>query len=355
VSPGFDPDHLLTLQFRLPPTKYPTEPQIAAMFTRAIAEIRAVPGVRSAALVRATPLNGNGETIPYLVDGRAESPQPPTLQFELVSPGYFETMGIPRFAGRDFTMQDRDGTQPVAIVNAQLARKAWPGQSPIGKRLRIGGSDGEWATVIGVVGNVKHFSLGEPTLDQAYASYMQSPLIFTEVVVRTAGDPMAMANAVKAAIWRVDPDQPVWRVRAMDGVIAQSLGAPKLTMWLTASFALLALLLAVIGVYGVTSYAVARRTHEVGIRMALGARGAQVLAMVVRQGMTTIALALAIGLAAAWGATRLLASQLFGVTATDPLTFAAVPLVLALTAFLACWFPARRASRIDPTVALRSD
>ena len=357
VQPGFDPDRLLTLQFRLPPSKYPTEAQIADMFTRTLAEIRSVPGVESAALVRATPLNGNGERVPYLTDARGgeDVRKLPTLQLNLVSPGYFDTMVIPRLAGRDFTMQDRDGVTPVAIVNAQLARRAWPNESPIGKRVRIGAEDGIWATVVGVVGNVKHFELGEPFMDQAYLPYMQRPLIFTEVVVRAAGDPLAVANAVKGAIWRVDRDQPVWRIRPMERVLADSLGPPKITMWLTASFAIVALLLAAIGVYGVMSYTVARRTQEVGIRMALGAKRTQVLGMVVRQGMTTIGIALVLGLAVSFAATRVLASQLFGVSTTDPLTFTMVPTLLALVALLACLLPARRASRIDPMVALRSD
>jgi putative ABC transport system permease protein len=357
VQPGFDPDRLMTLQFRLPPAKYPTEAQIADMFTRTLEEIRAVPGVRNAALVRATPLNGNGERMPYLVDGHADedAAKLPTLHLNLVSPGYFETMVIPRLAGRDFTMQDREGSTPVAIVNAQLARRAWPNESPIGKRLRIGGADGSWATVIGVVSNVKHFTLGEAPLDQAYLPYMQRPLIFTEVVVRAASDPMAIASAVKGAIWRVDRDQPVWRIRSMDRVLAESLGPPKITMWLTASFALVALVLAAIGVYGVMSYSVARRTQEVGIRMALGAKRVQVLSMVVRQGMTTIGIALLLGVLASLAATRVLASQLFGVSTTDPLTFAAVPLMLAVVALVACYVPARRASRVDPLIALRAE
>ena len=358
VDPGFDPSHALTLQFRLPATKYATESQIADMFTRTIAEIRAVPGVEQAALVRATPLNGNGETIPYAVADRptADAQNAPTLHLNIVSPGYFETLRIPRRAGRDFTIQDREGAPPVVIVNEQLARRAWPNESAVGKRLRVGGEEGGvWATVIGVVAGAKHFRLSEAPLDQAYVSYLQRPLIFTEVVVRAAGDPLAVGNAVKAAIWRVDRDQPVWRIRSMDRVMEEARGGPKLTVWLMTAFGLLALVLASIGVYGVMSYAVARRTQEVGIRMALGARGSQVLTMVMREGMTTIVIAIVIGLAIAFVATRLIASQLFGVSASDPLTFAAVPAVLGVVALVACYLPARRASRVDPLVALRAE
>jgi putative ABC transport system permease protein len=357
VQPGFDPTHAMTLQFRLPAAKYKTEPQIAEMFTRALAEIRAVPGVDAAALVRATPLNGNGETFPYTVEGKriADERSAPTLQLNVVSTGYFETLRIPRLAGRDFTMEDRLGATPVAIVNEQLARRAWPGESPIGKRIQVVGADTAWATVVGVVATTKHFALGEAPLDQAYVPYMQRPLIFTEAVVRATGDPTALANAVRGAIWRVDRDQPVWRVRTMDRVLEEARGGPKLTVWVMSAFGALALVLAAIGVYGVMSYTVARRTQEVGIRMALGAHRAQVLSMVLRQGMVTIVVAIALGLGVALAATRLLTTQLYGVSATDPFTFFAVPILLGLVALLACLVPAFRASRVDPLVAMRAD
>jgi len=357
VAPGFDPGHLLTLQFRLPAAKYRTEAQIADMFTRTLEEIRHVPGVENAALVRATPLNGNGESYPYDVADKpvADRQQLPTAQLNVVSPGYFATMRIPRLSGRDFSMTDRADAAPVVIVNDRLARRAWPNESPLGKRIRLGGEDAPWATVVGVVGSVKHFRLAEDPLDQAYVPYPQRALIFTEVVVRALGDPAQIANAVRGAVWHVDRDQPVWRVRTMDRVLDEARGGPKLTVGLMAAFASLALVLAAIGVYGVMNYTVARRTQEVGIRMALGARRNQVLAMVLREGMRTTFVAILLGLAVAAGATRLLSSQLFGVSAIDPLTFGAVPMVLGLVAFLACYLPARRASRVDPLVALRSD
>jgi putative ABC transport system permease protein len=357
VSPGFDPSHTLTLQFRLPVTKYKTDGQIADMFTRTLSELRAVPGVERAALVRATPLNGNGETYPYAIADKptADPQHEPTAQLNVVSPGYFETLRIPRLAGRDFTMQDRDGVERVAIVNDRLAKHNWPNESALGKRIRIGGPGTPWATIVGVVGTVKQFQLSELPLEQAYVSYLQRPLIFTEAVVRTRGDAGAIANAIRAAIWRVDPDQPVWRVRTMDSVLDAARGGPRLTVWLMAAAAILSLVLAAVGVYGVTSYTVARRTHEVGIRIALGAGRRHVLALVLRQGMELIALALVIGLVGAATTSRLLASQLFGVNTTDPLTFVAVPLVLASVALVACYLPARRASRVDPITALRAD
>jgi putative ABC transport system permease protein len=357
VKPGFDTNRLLTLQFRLPATKYDTEAKIADMFTRTIAEIRGVPGVQSAALVRATPLNGNGETFPYAVEGRPEASgkHVPTLQANIVSPGYFETMKIARQSGRDFTMNDRDGAPRVAIVNEHLANRMWPGQSAIGKQIRIGGPDEPWSTVVGVVGTVKHFRLTETPISQAYLPYMQRPLIFTEVVVRTSGDPSTVATGVRAAIWRVDRDQPVWAIRSMETVTSRALGQPKFIMWLTASFALVALLLAMIGVYGVTSYSVAQRTHEVGLRMALGAQAPQVVRMIVAEGTRLVGVALVVGLAGSFAATRLLTAQLFGITANDPLTFVVVTMAIGVVALVACYLPARRASRVDPVVALRVD
>jgi putative ABC transport system permease protein len=358
IDPGFDTDRLLTLQFRLPVTKYDSEAKIADMFARTIAEIRSVPGIENAALVRATPLNGNGERFPYQLDGTSgvERDKLPTAQRNLVTDGYFETMRIPRIAGRDFTDGDRSGSLPVAIVNEQLARKLAPTGSALGVRFNyLDGATATQLTVVGIVGNTKHFQLNEPTLDQVYQPHLQKPLIFTEVVARTSGDPTLAGNSVRAAIWRVDRDQPVWRIRPVSLSIDGQLGGRKFTMRLLASFAVVALILAVIGVYGVMSYAVARRSQEMGIRLALGARGAQVVGMVVRQGMRTVGAAIMIGVVLALGASRLLESQLYGVDSSDPLTFVAVAASLGFVAMAACFVPARRAARVDPVVALRAE
>ena len=359
VNPGFEAQHVLTLQFRLPPTVYDTEEKIAAMFTRTIAEVRAVPGVRSAALVRATPLNGNGELLPYAVEGRADMDAAtlPRAHTNIVSDDFFETMRIPVMAGRDFGDEDRGTTMPVAIVNEQLAKKIAPDGQALGTRVRLSPADPEskWATVVGVVGNAKHFTVNETQLDQIYVPFTQQALIFTELVVRTDGDPLSVADAVRAAIWRVDRNQPVWRIRPLMLSIENQLGGRTFVMRLLAAFAVLAVVLATIGVYGVMSYVVARRRQEMGIRMALGAGRKQLVSMVLRQGMRTVSAALVIGLGAALAATRLLETQLFGVTPTDPLTFVAVPLALMIIALVACYLPARRASRVDPLIALRSD
>jgi predicted permease len=341
----------------VPASTYDTEQKIADMFTRTIAEIRTIPGVQHAALVRATPLNGNGETVTYEIQGTPLAPdQRPRTHLNIVSDDYFTTVGIPQLAGRDFTGSDRAETMPVAIVNEQLARKIAPGGSALGRQVRVFGTDEPaWATIVGVVGNAKHFSLTEEQRDQVYIPYHQRPLIFTEVVVRSAQDPMAISNAVREAIWRVDRNQPVWGIRPVTRSIEQQLGSRRFMMGLLASFAVLAVVLASVGVYGVMSYLVARRTQEMGVRMALGARASQVVRMVLGQGARTIIVATVLGLGAALLATRLLESQLYGVPSRDPLTFVVAPALLAAVALIACWLPARRASHVDPVVALRSE
>jgi len=361
VDPGFDARQVLTMQFRLPAAVYNTDEKIAAMFTRTIDEVRSVAGVKHAALVRATPLNGNGETPSYQVDGSGETDPAklPQAHRNMITSDYFETMRLPRIAGRDFDSNDKLGGMPVAIVNEQLAKHIDPsgGGRVIGKRIRTmeGGDNPPWATIVGVVGNAKHFQVNEQQLDQIYYPTLQRPLIFTELVVRSSGDPMSVANAVRAAILRVDRDQPVWRIRPLQTSIDNQLGPRKFQMRLLGGFAVIAVLLALIGVYGVMSYGVASRTQEMGIRVALGAQDTQVVGLVLRQGMCSIGIALVIGLVGAAFATRALETQLFGVNATDPLTFVVVPVSLGLVALVACYLPARRASRVDPLVALRSD
>ncbi|MEJ7813062.1 MAG: ABC transporter permease, partial [Gemmatimonadaceae bacterium] len=333
ADPGFDPRGVLTMEFRLPATKYADDARVADFFTRALAAIRAVPGVRGAALVRAVPLSGNAENLPYIVEGRPaarDAADAPAVHRNIVSPGYFRTMAIPLVAGRDFTDADGPTAPGVVVVNAELARREWPGQPAVGKRIRLGDGDAPWLTVVGVVGNAKHYALSDAPFTQGYIPYRQKPLIFTSIVVRAAGNPLALAGAVRGAIWQVDRDQPVWRVRTMEEVLAGSVEQQRVTTRLLGAFAALALLLAGVGVYGVMSYAVAQRAHEVGLRMALGAKRGQVLALVVRRGMALAAVAIVIGLATALAATGALASQLFGVSRLDPVTFGAVPAVLAV-------------------------
>lgn len=355
VDPGFDGDNLLTAQFRLAPSKYDSPDKIWAMFERTIAGIRALPGVESAALVRASPLSGNGESYPATVQGQpaAKPGDAPMVVVNSITPQYFSTMRIPLLAGRDVGPTDRAGTLPVVVISKSFAERTWPGKSAIGKRVKFG--DDDWRTVVGVVGDTRQYSLNEAQLLESYIPYAQRPQIFTSLVVRTRGNPMDMVKPVQQAIWRVDRDQPVWRFRSMQADLDAVVTSSKTTMWLTGLFALVALLVAVVGIYGVLSYTMTQRTQEVGIRIALGADARQVRRMVIGEGLRLIGVAVAIGLLASLGAARLLRSQLYGVAPHDAITFVAVSITLAAVALAACWIPARRASRVDPMVALRSE
>jgi putative ABC transport system permease protein len=356
VNPGFDGDNLLTAQFRLPANKYDTPEKIANMFERATAELRATPGIESASLVRASALSGNGETLPTVVEGRPE-PKPgeaPSVLINSVTPGYFSTMRIPVLSGRDVAETDRLDAPKVIVINKTFAEATWPNESPLGKRIKFGGAS-SFSTVVGVAGDTKHYTLNEAQLLQGYVAHAQRPQIFTSVAVRTNGNPLDMAKAVAAAIWRVDRDQPIWRFRSMRQDLDSALGGKKSMMWLTGMFALVALLVAAVGIYGVLSYTMSQRTQEVGIRIALGADARSVTRMVIIEGGKLVGFAVVLGLGASAGAARLLRNQLFGVEPNDMATFAVVTAVLAGVAILACWLPARRASRVDPMVALRSD
>jgi putative ABC transport system permease protein len=357
VPLGFEPDRLLTAEFRLPSVKYDNDTAIAQFAEQALGRIRAVPGVRSAALLGSIPLSGNWASTSYLPEGQAPPADgvPPVTQFNTATDGFFATMGMPVLRGRDFAPTDRIGSLPVALVSEELARRAWPGRTPVGERIRVMGPPEVIATVVGVVGNVKQLTLTEPATPQLYLAKAQNPGIFSSVVVRTDGDPDALRDAVLGAIWSVDPDQPVWKIRSMEALVAYDLAPQRFTAVLCGSFAALALLLAMVGVYGVMSYAVAQRTREIGIRMALGAGRSAVERMVLWRGLRIVAVATVLGLAAAYGAARLIASQLFGVPPTDLVTFLAVPLGLAAVAMVACWLPARRAARVDPVVALQAE
>jgi putative ABC transport system permease protein len=356
VDLGFDASNLLTMEFRLPATKYSEPQQISRFLTRAIAEIRGVPGVVNAALVRAVPLSGNSEGRAYAVAGapEPETGRAPVLQLNTVSPDYFRTIRLPLIAGRDVAEHDDADAPPVVIVNETLARREWPNASPLGRRIRFIDSE-RWLTVIGVARDAKHFGPADEPRPQAYIPYLQAPQIFTSVVVRARRDPMALGPLVREAIWRVDRDQPVWKLRTLESLVNSALGSKRVLLGLVGAFATVAVVLAGVGIYGVMSFAVTQRTHEVGVRMALGARGSEVLRLIVGQGLRLTVIALVIGLVASLGATRVLASQLFGVSPSDPVTFAVVPVLLAAVAALACYLPARRASRLDPLVALRQE
>jgi putative ABC transport system permease protein len=352
---GFRPDHVLTAEFRLPPAKYAEPRVIAAFFRQALERLRAVPGIQSAALVRAVPFSGNGGSTTFLVEGQPEPPKgrEAVAQLNIVSPDYFRTMGIRQLAGRDFDEHDTADAPTVAVVNDTMARQLWPGTDPIGRRLRL--REAGWATVVGVVGDVRHSGPSEPPQPQIYTTHEQDARIFACVVARTAGDPMAMAAPMRTALWSVDKDQPVWKVRPMEQLVTGSRGTARAMSLLVGVFAAVALTLAGVGIYGVMAYAVSQRTREIGIRMALGAASGRVLRLVVGRALVLTSVAIVLGAVGAAVLARLLGTLLFGVGPADPVTFVTAAVALASVGTLAAYLPARRAARIDPVRALAEE
>jgi putative ABC transport system permease protein len=356
VPLGFDPESVFTLQFRLPQTKYSKPEEIARFFKSAIEQVRAVPGVQSAALVRAVPFSGNGGTIGYVAEGQPP-PDPASLpqsRFHLVTPDYFKTMKIPLLAGRDFSDRDDLHAPLVSLVSETFARRAWPGEDPIGKRYTTPQTPGP-VTVIGVVGDTKHYTATEPAMPQLYVSHYQVPLIFCSLVARTSVDPMSVERQIRRAIWSVDKDQPMWLVRTLEAQVDATRGPSRFLATLLAVFAAAALVLAAVGIYGVTSYGVAQRTHEIGVRLALGASGERVLREIVARGVRMTAVAVLVGLVGAVAIARVAAALLFGVKPTDPAALAGAGVILGLVSIAATYVPARRAARVDPVVALNEE
>ena len=355
VDPGFEAGHVLGAELRLPLGKYGPHHRRTAFFERALAELRSIPGVIDAALASGLPLSGDVSLITYEVDGRAavRGDDQSRASAGFATDGYFRTLGIPLLTGRDFSSDDREGTQRVIIVNETLARRAWPGQSPLNKTIRLVG-DSIWGVVVGVVGDSKDRSLAEPPGPRLYGSLMQEPLIVLSVAVRTRSAPARYADALRRAIWSVDRDQPVWGVRPLSDHVASSTSRQRFTTVLASTFAVFALLLGAIGVYGLMSHVVARRTRELGVRLALGATAKGLVAMVIHHVLRLSALGALIGIAIGAVLTQLLDAHLFGIASHDPVTFILVPLALITVALLAAYTPARRASRLDPLVALRS-
>jgi putative ABC transport system permease protein len=355
VNPGFRPENVLTGQMLLPESRYPANAQVKSFYEQLLDRVRGMPGVQAAELCQVVPFSGGGGGAPFTVEGHEpRSGEPAKVSWwRSVTPGYFAAMGMPVLKGRPFQPADTETSPPVAIVDEKLARTYWPGEDPIGKRIRIG--NGSWMTVVGVVPSVKNRSLNEDTNPYVYQPYAQWVRRETSLVIRTTNDPAALAPAVRQQIASLDPELPFFKVTTIEQAMARTLITRRLTNLLLSGFALTALLLALIGIYGVMSLNVGSRTNEFGIRLALGARAADVLWLVVGQGLRLALLGVALGLGGAFGLTRLLESLLFGVKATDPLIFAGVAVVLSLAAMLACWIPARRATKVDPMVAIRSE
>jgi putative ABC transport system permease protein len=274
--------------------------------------------------------------------------------FRIVSPTYFETLHIPLFKGRAFTQADRPGSPDVAILNRAAAHHFWGSQDPIGKRFSADGGK-TWTQIIGIIGDIKQYGLDKNAVDEIYVTMAQNPFLDANLVIKTAVEPMSIARGIIESIYAIDPNQPAARVRSLEEVRAESVAGPRLTSNLLGIFALLALAIAATGIGGVMALAVGQRKHEIGVRMAIGARPAEILRMILGQGMGMVVIGVALGLLGALGLTRLLSGLLFEVGPTDPLTFVGVATVLALAAFAACYVPARRAARVDPMIALRAE
>jgi putative ABC transport system permease protein len=357
VDPGYDPHRVLTFKVDLPDSTYTKERQ-AAFYQQALARLNQLPGVHSASAVLPLPLDGDEvDTLLELEGQPLDRSNPLRTNYTWVEPGYFGTVGIRLREGRDFNDRDNLATSPVVIVNETIARRYFPGQDPIGKRIRPHIGNGyptpPMREIVGVVGDVKQTDLTTETGPQVYVPRSQSPFVGMIFVVRTEVAPLSILGAARKQISEIDKDLPIYDVKTLDQYFAQSVGQPHFFTTLLGIFAVLALLLAAVGLYGVISHSAAQRTHEIGLRMALGANKRDVLTLVVGQGFKLTLIGVAIGVAGALALTRLLSTLLYDVQPTDPATFVLVSLLLVFVALLACYIPARRATRVDPMVALR--
>jgi putative ABC transport system permease protein len=364
VDPGFDPDDLLTFNLSLPSSRYRSDTAQIAFFDAAIPRIAQVPGIRAVGATSVLPFSGSWSTASLEIEGyQAPQGQPgPWGDIRIVSPGFFEAMHVPLLKGRVLTDDDRAGSPLVAVIDNEFVRRYYPNQDPIGKRMTFGPPAGaadtssrEWIQIVGVVGHTKHEGLAAEPRIQYYLPYRQSGTPMLTVAARTAGNPEGYVNAVRRAVREVDADQPIANVRTMDDLLDQSVGQRKLSMVLLSLFSGIAILLASVGIYGVMSYSVVQRSREIGVRIALGAERGDVLRLVLRQGMRMALAGVGAGLAIAFVLTRVIASQLYEVRATDPVTFVVVASLLTGVALVANLVPALRATRVDPAVILREE
>jgi putative ABC transport system permease protein len=358
VDPGFSTERLLTMRVSLPAQRYRRE-QIAAFGQQLCERLETLPGAQSVALASDLPLSGNSSAGPVELEGKpATSAGDETRMYRhRVTSGFFRALGIPLIKGRDFTAGDHAQAPRVVIISETMARRYWPNEDPLGKRLRETGAGDPWLSIVGVVGEVKYRGLPQnPNADpDVYFPLMQEPNKDLFLVVRSSGDPNSLVAAVRGVLQKLDPDLPAYNVTTMAERVANQTTQSRFSAWLHAIFGGLALVLAAVGIYSVMSYAVEQRSREIGIRVALGARAVDVLAMVIGQGMKLALLGVALGLGAALGFTQLMKRLLFGVAAADPLTYGVIAFMLAAVALLACYIPARRATKVDPMIALRCE
>jgi predicted permease len=355
VDPGFQPENVLTMNVSLDFVKYNTGDKQRAFFENLLEKIQVQSGVKSAAASMMIPFTADMTmTSDFQIEGQAPAPGQalPKADFRIVSPSYFEALHIPILNGRGFLQTDRPGNPDVAILNRSAVSHLWGSQNPVGTRFSTDGGK-TWTQVVGVVGDIKQYGLDKDAADEIYVPMAQNPMMESSLVIKTAVEPMSIARGVIELLHAVDPNQPAARIRSLEQVRAESVAAPRLTTNLLGLFALLALAIAATGIGGVMALAVGQRRHEIGVRMAIGARPGEILRMILGQGMALALIGVALGLFGALWLTRLLQQLLFEVAPTDPLTYVGVAAVLGLAAFMACYVPARRASRVDPIIALR--
>jgi putative ABC transport system permease protein len=354
VNPGFRIDHALTVGVDIPRKKYQSEQQQSDFFAALWEKVSRLPGVQASGATNVLPLSGDDYILEFNIAGRPPAPpgQEVSTNYYTVSPDYFTAMGIALVKGRFFTEHDNKDSSHVAIINQEMARRFFPDQDPIGQRINVTNGPETFREIVGVVADVKHYALDAPALLQTYEPYLQKPDTFMTLVVRTSVDPASVTGAIRQAVLEIEKDQPISESKTLEQLFSESVSRQRFAMLLLAVFAGIAMVLAAVGIYGVLSYSVAQRTHEIGIRMALGARVTDVLRLVVGRAVALTLIGVALGLGGSFLITRVMSTLLFGVTATDPFTFIAIPILLTLVSLLASYVPSRRATRVDPTVAL---
>lgn len=357
VNPGFDPHNVLTLQITLPDTQYSKPDQITRFYTTLLDQVSHLPGVETAGAVDVLPFNKFGNSGSFYIQGNRllAGGILPHADVRRVMPGFFSAMRVPLKRGRVFTDSDTASSPRAAIVDDVLAKEYWPNQDPIGHRISMASSTPEWYTIVGVVGNVRNRGFSAPRKGVLYFPLAQRPKTHMSLVVRAASNPAGLAGAIHQAVEGIDRQQPVYGVKTMEQYVSESVTDQRLAVFLLATFGALALILASVGIYGVISYSVSQRTHEIGVRAALGAQRGDILKMVLGQGLWLAALGVVAGIIAALGLTQLIANLLYGVKPADPVAFAVVSPALIAVALLACYIPARRATKVNPTIALRHE
>ena len=359
IKPGFNPDRVLTAKIAPSTKKYPDPKSRSTFYTTVLDRLRSLPGVESAGMVMNLPLTGSSMNRGFRVEGRPEpkADENVTMDYQIVSPDYFSTLEIPLKRGRGVSEADTETSERVIVINQTMARRYWPNEDPIGKRMAIGESSKEtsWRTIVGVVGDSRHASLSETPVPTAFIAYRQDLESWPRMgfVIKAKTDAASLTSVVRRELAAVDPAQPVYAIEPLENLLHTSVAQRRFIMLLLGSLSAIALILAMVGVYGVISFSVSERTQEIGIRMALGARAVDVLRMVLGQGMRVTLVGIVIGLGAAFALTRLLSSLLFEVSPTDVRTFSIVGVLLGAVAFFACYVPARRATKVDPIIALR--